>query len=264
MKVFFKERELELWQGARGYDLLTPEEQEKIEAGDLVLWEKNDGWVGLGGALRDKGKYRLLDAKLARLRLLPSMDRLLANPAFETLPHQQLLFTARKVLDDLREEIHKGEKVVPQMESIIKEILINLVKDQTEHSDNTPGWMNPKVRMLNDPFASLSQALLSISNHGSVALPRQQLIEQDGMRVEDCIKEAGWAAVPLGTINHCKYSDFVRAITTGIDVLAFLMPDNYEIIGFVSNIRPAELATLALARGLDYLYYPGNTLNGVA
>lgn len=264
MKVFFKNRELELWQGARGSDLLTPEEQAKVEAGDLALWEEHDGWVGLGGALRNNGKYRLLDAKLARLRLLPSVDRLLSNPAFETFPHQRVLFIARKVLDDLREEIHNGAKVVPQLESIIKAILLDLGKVQAEHFNNTPTWMNPKVRLLDDPFNSLTQVLLSISSHGNLALPRQQLIESGGQRVEDCVKEAGWVAVPLGTINHCKYSDYLRAITSGINALAFLMPDNYKIVGFVSNIRPAQLATLALTKALDYLYYPGNEGNGVA
>lgn len=256
MKVRFKGRELELWQGARDSDLLTPEEIIMVENGDLALLEEHDGWVGLGGALRNNGKYILLDAKLARLRLLPSVDRLLANPAFETFPHQRVLFTARSVLDGLRDEIHSGAKLVPQMESIVKAILLNLAQVQEDICANTPSWTNPKVRLLTNPFDDLSQALLSNAKNGNLALPRQHLIESGGRRVEDCIKQAGWVAVPLGTINRCKFSDFQKAVESGVNALAFLKPDSYTLEGFVANVKPELLAGLALLKDIPLLYYP--------
>jgi hypothetical protein len=258
MKVQFRGRELELWQGAHGSDLLSPDEMVMVENGDLALLEEHDGWVGLGGALRNNGKYILLDAKLARLRLLPSVDRLLANPAFETFPHQRVLFTARRVLDDLRDEIHNGAKFVPQMESIIKAILLNLAKVQEDICANTPSWMNPRVRLLKDPFADLSQALSSIAEYGNLALSRQHLIESGGQRVEDSIKEAGWVAVPLGTINRCKLSDFQKAVESGVNAMAFLTLDSYTLEGFVANVKPELLAVLALSKDIPLLYYPSH------
>jgi hypothetical protein len=181
-----------------------------------------------------------------------------------SFPRKRSLIVARKVLDDLRIEIQTGKKLIPQTESIVKTIILRLGEAEENKTASAPAWLNPKVRLLQNPFASLTQALLSISNQGKLALPRQQLIESDGQRVGDCIQEAGWVALPLGTINHCKISDFMHALGNGIDALAFLAPDSYEIAGFTSNVRPRQLAVLASKEDLDFLYYPGKIGNDIA
>jgi len=260
MKILFNGRELELWQGACGSDLLSPEEQARVEAGDLALWEEHDGWMGLGGALRNNGRYSLLDAKVARLRLLPSVDRILAHPALAGLTHSRIVDASRSQLTDLRERILHDEKIIPQLESIVESILsATKTVAADENQAMLPAWLNPRVLILADPCQSLCNELRRIAPGGILALPRQHLAESTGKRVEDTIRQAGWLAMPLGTINRCKYADFQQAVNAGVGAIAFLTPDAYSLEGFVTNVKPKQLAELALAEDIPFLYYRGNT-----
>jgi hypothetical protein len=265
MKVSYKGREIVLWEGARGSDLLSPAEQAQVDAGDLVLWEEADGWVGLGGALRQGGRYSLMDAQTARLRLLPAVDRILAHPSLAGADHRLALQHARKVLAEFREKIKQGEKIVPQLESIITSILYSLQQEPEVAPENAePPWMNPHVIILADPWQSLHDALHNIAPGGELALPRQHLAEHAGQLVEDFITGAGWTTVPLGTINRCKLADFQQAVAAGCSALAYLAPDGYSLQGFVANVKPEQLAKMAREEDLPFLYYPGKSGTAIA
>jgi hypothetical protein len=257
LKVRFKGRELELWEGARGGDLLSPDEQTQVTQGNLALWEEHDCWMGIDGALRSGGKYSLLDARQARLRMLPSIDRVLAHPALAEFARHRILTVTREILVELRLKILSGEKIVPQLEAIIRTAR-SLLKGRVDNAGQAslPAWTNPSVIVLTDPFQSLAEALHNLAPKGTLALSRQHLAECAGQKVGDKIKEAGWNVLLLGTVNRCKISDFQKAVETGINAMAFLTPDSYTIEGFVANVKPELLAGLALSTNIPLLYYP--------
>ncbi len=265
MKVRYRGKEIELWEGAEGKDLLTSAEQIQVEAGEMALWEKDDGWIGLGGALHNNGRYSLLEAKVARLRLLPSVDRILAHPAMAGMFHNRIVEAAHKILDELRDRIQHDEYIMPQLETIIESILASLKSTPAvEHPGVVLAWSNPKVVILADPFQSLCNALQRISTSGVLALPRQHLAEQGGQRVGDYIERAGWHVLPLGTINRCQYADFQKALNAGACAIAYLVPAAYSLMGFVSNVKPEQLAGLALANDVPFLFYPVKTGTSIA
>lgn len=187
------------------------------------------------------------------LRRLPAVHALMQHPLLKRLVHSQALYGARAALVDARRRIVAGESLDVILSDIAEKAAELALGSNTEDLSKDQPLANAIV--LTDPWDGLTEELRRISNTGILSLPRQQLGEKDGKRIEDFVMAAGWKALPVGAINKCRLSDMENALQHGATALAWLETQGYTLKGFVSVPTVEQMGTLALFAKVPFLLY---------
>ena len=96
--------------------------------------------------------------------------------------------------------------------------------------------------------------LLALAAHAAgraAIVSRGELVEIGGsFRVPDVMRASGVALVEVGTTNRTHLHDYERAIGPDTALLLKVHRSNFAIVGFTTEVEPAQLVTVARARGL--------------
>jgi L-seryl-tRNA(Ser) seleniumtransferase len=105
--------------------------------------------------------------------------------------------------------------------------------------------------VVNNNAASLLLALSTLARGREVVVSRGELIEIGGsFRLPDVMRLSGARLVEVGTTNRTRVADYADAITPRTAILLKVHTSNYQVVGFVESAPAADLAALALDRGL--------------
>ncbi|MEP6572942.1 MAG: L-seryl-tRNA(Sec) selenium transferase [Gemmatimonadota bacterium] len=103
-------------------------------------------------------------------------------------------------------------------------------------------------------------ATASPAQGGRVLISRGELIEIGGsFRIPEIIEKSGARLHEVGTTNRTHLKDYERVID-GASAILTVHRSNFEQRGFVTAPEPEELAGLAHAHGIPYLYDVGSGL----
>jgi len=116
--------------------------------------------------------------------------------------------------------------------------------------------------VVNNNAAALLLSLGATSAHRAVPVSRGELIEIGGaFRLPDVMEAGGARLVEVGTTNRTRLGDYQTAIQThDCGAILKVHPSNYGIEGFTQEATAAELADLATANGLPFIYDIGSGL----
>jgi L-seryl-tRNA(Ser) seleniumtransferase len=114
--------------------------------------------------------------------------------------------------------------------------------------------------VVNNAAGGLVLALNALAEGREVLISRGELIEIGGsFRIPDIMAKSGARLREVGTTNRTHLDDYSRALD-GAGAILTVHRSNFEQRGFVSSPDPAELAELAEAAGVPYLYDIGSGL----
>jgi len=103
----------------------------------------------------------------------------------------------------------------------------------------------------NNNAAAVLLVLSALAAGREVIVSRGQLVEiGGGFRVPDVLRQSSARLVEVGTTNRTRLRDYEQAIGPETAALLSVHPSNFRITGFTESVPPADLATLAHARGL--------------
>ncbi len=117
--------------------------------------------------------------------------------------------------------------------------------------------------VLNNAAGALVVALNSLAAGKAVVLSRGELIEIGGsFRIPDIIGRSGARLAEVGTTNRTHLRDYQAGLTAGERAGALLTVhrSNFQLTGFVTSPRPAELAQLGEDSGVPYIHDVGSGL----
>lgn len=113
--------------------------------------------------------------------------------------------------------------------------------------------------VVNNCAAAVWLSLMVTCAGGEVILSRGQMVEIGGaFRMPDIVRSSGCHLVEVGCTNKTRLSDFEAAITPETRALLRCHPSNFKMVGFVEMPSPAELASLATARGILFINDAGS------
>jgi L-seryl-tRNA(Ser) seleniumtransferase len=114
--------------------------------------------------------------------------------------------------------------------------------------------------VVNNAAGALVLALNALAEGRDVLISRGELIEIGGsFRIPDIMTKSGARLREVGTTNRTHLDDYRRALDGAAAILT-VHRSNFEQRGFVASPEPAELAGLAAATGIPYLYDVGSGL----
>jgi L-seryl-tRNA(Ser) seleniumtransferase len=114
--------------------------------------------------------------------------------------------------------------------------------------------------VVNNAAGALVLALNALAEGRDVLISRGELIEIGGsFRIPDIMTKSGARLREVGTTNRTHLDDYRRALDGAAGILT-VHRSNFEQRGFVASPDPAELAGLAAAAGIPYLYDVGSGL----
>jgi L-seryl-tRNA(Ser) seleniumtransferase len=114
--------------------------------------------------------------------------------------------------------------------------------------------------VVNNAAGALVLALNALADGRDVLISRGELIEIGGsFRIPDIMIKSGARLREVGTTNRTHLEDYRRALDGAAAILT-VHRSNFEQRGFVASPDPAELAGLAAAAGIPYLYDIGSGL----
>jgi L-seryl-tRNA(Ser) seleniumtransferase len=114
--------------------------------------------------------------------------------------------------------------------------------------------------VVNNAAGALVLALNALAEGRDVLISRGELIEIGGsFRIPDIMTKSGARLREVGTTNRTHLDDYRRALDGAAAILT-VHRSNFEQRGFVASPDPAELAGLAAAAGIPYLYDVGSGL----
>ncbi|MEB3187186.1 MAG: L-seryl-tRNA(Sec) selenium transferase [bacterium] len=108
--------------------------------------------------------------------------------------------------------------------------------------------------VVNNNAAAVLLVVDTLARGREVILSRGQLVEIGGsFRMPEVIEASGARLVEVGCTNRTHLSDYERAIGPDTALLMRCHPSNFRMVGFTSEVEPAELASLAEARGVVFV-----------
>ena len=114
--------------------------------------------------------------------------------------------------------------------------------------------------VVNNAAGALVLALNAVAEGRKVLISRGELIEIGGsFRIPDIMTKSGARLSEVGTTNRTHLEDYRRELEGAAAILT-VHRSNFEQRGFVTTPDPAELAGLAAAAGIPYLYDVGSGL----
>ena len=114
--------------------------------------------------------------------------------------------------------------------------------------------------VVNNAAGALTLALNAVAERRDVLISRGELIEIGGsFRIPDIIAKSGARLREVGTTNRTHLDDY-RGALDGAAAIVTVHRSNFEQRGFVISPDPAELAEIADAAGIPYLYDIGSGL----
>jgi len=104
--------------------------------------------------------------------------------------------------------------------------------------------------VVNNNAAAVLLAVAATSRGGEVLVSRGQMVEiGDGFRIPDILAESGADLVEVGTTNRTYLRDYEGAWGEQTRAILRVHTSNYRIVGFTSEPKLDELATLAHEHG---------------
>jgi L-seryl-tRNA(Ser) seleniumtransferase len=121
----------------------------------------------------------------------------------------------------------------------------------------------PAALVVNNAAAALLLALGGLARDREVVVSRGELIEIGGeFRLPTIMEAAGARLTEVGTTNRTHLTDYAQAIGSHTACVLAVHPSNYQVVGFSTRPRLAEIAALAHERGLPLLHDLGSGLLG--
>jgi L-seryl-tRNA(Ser) seleniumtransferase len=118
-----------------------------------------------------------------------------------------------------------------------------------------------EVAVVNNNAAALILSLHTLARDREVLISRGELIEIGGeFRIPDIMAAAGVRMVEVGTTNRTRLSDYEKAITSGTALIVKAHRSNFTMAGFTEEVSIGDLAALARAKKLPFLYDIGSGL----
>ncbi|MFW2365473.1 MAG: L-seryl-tRNA(Sec) selenium transferase [Desulforhopalus sp.] len=105
--------------------------------------------------------------------------------------------------------------------------------------------------VVNNNAAAVLIALDTLAKGREVIVSRGQLVEIGGsFRIPDVMARSGAILKEVGATNRTHLHDYESAVTDETAMLLRVHASNFRIIGFTSEVSPAEMVNLARAKGL--------------
>lgn len=115
--------------------------------------------------------------------------------------------------------------------------------------------------VVNNAAGALLLALNAVAAGKEVLISRGELIEIGGsFRIPEVLEKSGATLREVGTTNRTHLDDYRGALGPGVGAILTVHRSNFQQTGFVATPPPAELARLAQAGGIPYLYDIGSGL----
>lgn len=163
-----------------------------------------------------------------------------------------------------------GPKIMAEIQPII-EGYSNLEYDlETQNRGQRDSHIIPLLQFItgaedaavvNNNAAALILTLNTLAKGKEVIISRGELVEIGGsFRIPDILAASGAIMVEVGTTNKTHRYDYENAITDQTALILKAHKSNYDIVGFTQEVSLAELAELAHANGLPFVYDMGSGL----
>jgi L-seryl-tRNA(Ser) seleniumtransferase len=115
--------------------------------------------------------------------------------------------------------------------------------------------------VVNNAAGALLLALGGLARGREVVVSRGELIEIGGeFRLPQVMEAAGVVLREVGTTNRTHLRDYAAALGEATGLVLAVHPSNYRVEGFATRPALAELAALAVERGLPLLHDVGSGL----
>jgi L-seryl-tRNA(Ser) seleniumtransferase len=115
--------------------------------------------------------------------------------------------------------------------------------------------------VVNNCAAALVLSLAALAKGKPVLLSRGELIEIGGeFRIPDIMAASGARLVEVGTTNRTRKADYAEALDPRTAAILKVHPSNYRVVGFTAEAAAGDLAALARARSIPFIYDVGSGL----
>ena len=119
----------------------------------------------------------------------------------------------------------------------------------------------PDALVVNNAAGAVLLALSALARGGAAIVSRGELVEIGGsFRIPDIMARSGAQLVEVGTTNRTNRKDYEKALTAESRLLLKVHRSNFQVTGFTADVPAAELAALAHARKVPFLYDVGSGL----
>jgi L-seryl-tRNA(Ser) seleniumtransferase len=115
--------------------------------------------------------------------------------------------------------------------------------------------------VVNNCAAALLLSLAALARRKEVLVSRGELIEIGGeFRIPDIMSASGARLVEVGTTNRTRTSDYRSAVSERTGAILKVHPSNYRVVGFTASPPAKDLAAVAAARGVPFMFDVGSGL----
>jgi len=119
----------------------------------------------------------------------------------------------------------------------------------------------PDALVVNNAAGAVLLALSALARGGAAIVSRGELVEIGGsFRIPDIMARSGAQLVEVGTTNRTHRKDYEAALTADSRLLLKVHRSNFQVTGFTTDVAAPELAALAHARKIPFLYDVGSGL----